>query len=260
MLALCAGTEWGWRGCTRGGVKRGAESVHLAARALERVYRCTLWRRRRVHAATRAFAHARGQLGGRKLAPSWMRWRRASHWPWNGKKCMGTWSNRTLVLAKPRHVVAAPCFTPNLRHGQLSKRGVFGGLCALSRHQSQRWLPCPISANLDPQRGGVVASSECGMLELHLSGLGVCLIGVETAAVLLHNHLDASSDATGALSRFCTSWRRQTEESSVMTAARIPDSYPRWHASAGPGRRGPAQRRLSYPSSARRLHGREQIV
>ena len=66
---------------------------------------------------------------------------------------------------------------PNLRHGQVSKRGVFGGLCALSRHQSQRWLPCPISANLDPQRGSVVASSECGMLELHLSALGVCLIG-----------------------------------------------------------------------------------
>src|SRR5690606_33625151 len=101
---------------------------------------------------------------------------------------------------------------PNLRHGQVSKRGVFGGLCALSRHQSQRWLPCPISANLDPQRGSVIASSECGMLELHLSGLGVCLVGVETAAVLLQNHLDAISDATGDLSRFSTSWRRQTEE------------------------------------------------
>ncbi len=39
------------------------------------------------------------------------------------------------------------------------------------------------------------------MLELHL-------VGIETAAVLLQNHLDAISD----LSRFCTGWRRQIVE------------------------------------------------
>ena len=50
------------------------------------------------------------------------------------------------------------------------------------------------------------------MLELHLGRPGVCLIRIETATVLLENHLDAISDATDDLSRFCPVWRRQIVE------------------------------------------------
>ena len=70
---------------------------------------------------------------------------------------------------------------PHLRHREVWKSSVFGGPGAISRHQSQRRLPYPIAADLDAQGCCVIASSQRGMLELHLGRLGVCLIRIETA-------------------------------------------------------------------------------
>src|SRR5690606_21066098 len=91
---------------------------------------------------------------------------------------------------------------PHLRHRQVWRRSVFSGLDAFPRYQSQRRLPCPFAADPNAHRGSAIAGSECGVLELHLRGLGVSLIDVETASMLPQNHLDAISDAASDLSRF----------------------------------------------------------
>jgi hypothetical protein len=101
---------------------------------------------------------------------------------------------------------------PNLCDGLVCNGRIADGLRAITLHQPQRWLTSPCSTDLDAQGRRAVASGQSGMVELKLGGVGIGLVGVETAAVLLQYRLDASSDASSDPGRLGTARSRQGVE------------------------------------------------
>ena len=103
----------------------------------------------------------------------------------------------------------------NLRDRLIRQRLTHGLLLDISEHESELRLPCPVTADADSQRCGVVAGSQGGMLQLHLGRLGIALLGVQAPPVLLQNRVDAVGYAASNVFSLLTRGRRQVMKSEL---------------------------------------------